>query len=225
MPGPLGDSWERRRAKHQALGATQVLDLRNGKRDAGREKVEAQAKHNIHVLCQERLWGAISRSWRSASGISASSGCARSRGIWKTKSVRHPRQCKSASIVSAESLDSGRLLGAPSTGSLICITRRNCGICKWSRMFAGTQFRRHASRSRGPQVRRVMYHRVKVSEGVYAAAIWPQGNNTLGCSERRILASSERCRAATGIRRQAATGCETKRKTVRSLSVSARPLH
>ena len=167
MPGPLGDSWERRRAKHQALGATQVLHLRNCKRYAGREKVEAQAKDDIRVLCQGRgPGGAISRSWRSASGISAPSGCARSRGIWKTKSVRHPRRCKSASIVSAESLGSGRLPGAPSTGSLICITRRNCGICKWSRMFTGTQPRRHASRSKGLQGRRVMYHRANVSEGV-----------------------------------------------------------
>ena len=39
-----------------------------------------------------------------------------------------------------------------------------------SRMFAGTQPRRHASRSRGPQVRRVMYHRANVSEGVYATS-------------------------------------------------------
>ena len=60
----------------------------------------------------------MSRNWRRASRISAFSGCARSRGIWKTKSVRHPRRCKSASIVSAESLGSGRLPGAPSTGSL-----------------------------------------------------------------------------------------------------------
>ena len=51
MPGPLGNSGERCGAKHQALGATQVLHLRNGKRDAGREKVEAQAKDNIRVFC------------------------------------------------------------------------------------------------------------------------------------------------------------------------------
>ena len=58
MPGPLGNSWERCGAKHQALGATQVLHLRNGKRDAGREKVEAQAQDNIRVFCQGRgPWG------------------------------------------------------------------------------------------------------------------------------------------------------------------------
>ena len=51
-PGPLGDSWERRRAKHQALGATQVLHLRSCKRYAVREKVEARAKDDIRVLCQ-----------------------------------------------------------------------------------------------------------------------------------------------------------------------------
>ena len=61
-----------------------MLHLRSSKRYAGRKKVEAQTE------------GAISRSWQNASGISASSGCARSRGIWKTKSVRHPRRCKSA---------------------------------------------------------------------------------------------------------------------------------
>ena len=62
MPGSLGDSWERRRAKHQALRATQMLHLCSCKRYAGREKVEAQAPG-----------GAISRSWRSARGISAPS--------------------------------------------------------------------------------------------------------------------------------------------------------
>ena len=51
MPGPLGNAGERCGAKHQALGATKVLHLRNGKRDAGREKVEAQAKGNIRVFC------------------------------------------------------------------------------------------------------------------------------------------------------------------------------
>ena len=48
---PLGDSWERRRAKHQALEATQVLHLRNCKRCADSEKVKAQAKDNIRVFC------------------------------------------------------------------------------------------------------------------------------------------------------------------------------
>ena len=38
-----GDSWERRRAKHQALGANQMLHLRSCKRYAGREKVEASS--------------------------------------------------------------------------------------------------------------------------------------------------------------------------------------
>ena len=42
-----------------------------------------------------------SRSWRSASGISTPSGCARSRGIWSTNSARQPRRYKSASIVAA----------------------------------------------------------------------------------------------------------------------------
>ena len=54
MPGPLGNSWERRRAKHQALGATQMLHLRSCKRYAGREKVEAQAEDDIRILCQGR---------------------------------------------------------------------------------------------------------------------------------------------------------------------------
>ena len=58
MPGPLGDSWERRRAKHQALRATQMLHLRSCKRYAGREKVEAQAEDDIRILCQGRgPWG------------------------------------------------------------------------------------------------------------------------------------------------------------------------
>ena len=56
--GPLGNAGERCGAKHQALRATEVLHLRNGKRDAGREKVEAQAKGNMRVFCWERsLWG------------------------------------------------------------------------------------------------------------------------------------------------------------------------
>ena len=50
--GTLGNSWERRRAKHQALGATQMLHLRSCKRYAGREKVEAQAEDDIHIFCQ-----------------------------------------------------------------------------------------------------------------------------------------------------------------------------
>ena len=54
MPGPLGDSWERRRAKHQALRATQMLHLCSCKRYAGREKVEAQAEDDIRILCQWR---------------------------------------------------------------------------------------------------------------------------------------------------------------------------
>ena len=135
----------------------------------------------------------MSRSWRSASGISAPSGCARSRGIWKTKSARHPRRCKSASIVSAESLGSGRLPGAPSTGSLICITRRNCGICKWSRMFAGTQPRRHASRSRGPQVRRVMYHRAKVSELPFGSKVTTRTGVLLREKDTGKLRAAPRC--------------------------------
>ena len=58
MPGPLGNSWERRRAKHQALGVTQMLHLRSCKRYAGREKGEAQAEDDIRILCQGRgPWG------------------------------------------------------------------------------------------------------------------------------------------------------------------------
>ena len=54
MPGSLGDLWERRRAKHQALRATQMLHLCSCKRFAGREKVEAQAEDDIRILCQWR---------------------------------------------------------------------------------------------------------------------------------------------------------------------------
>ena len=47
-----------------------MLHLRSCKRYAGRKKIEAQVEDDIHILCKEEVpGGAISRSWRSASGI------------------------------------------------------------------------------------------------------------------------------------------------------------
>ena len=116
-------------------------------------------------------------------------------------------------------------LGISRIGSLIWATRRNCGIWRWSRMFTRTQPWRHAP---SPHVRRVIHHLVKLAEGVWDTSNCHLAARQLhalgGCSGRRILASSERRRAATRIRRQAATGCGTKMNTVRSCSVSARPL-
>ena len=45
MSEPLDNSQEARRAKHQALKASQMLHLRSGKRYAGRKKVIGAMKH------------------------------------------------------------------------------------------------------------------------------------------------------------------------------------
>ena len=48
MPGPLGNAEERCRAKHQALGATKVLHLRNGGRGSGKFHLARDHKVRPH---------------------------------------------------------------------------------------------------------------------------------------------------------------------------------
>ena len=131
MPGSLGDSWERRRrAKHQALRATQMQHLCSCERYADREKVEAQAEDDIRILCP----------WRGAGGcnIPQLAECKRNLSLQRLRTFTGhledqisapPKTMQVQPALCQLRAWGGRLPGAPSTGSLICTTRRNCGIC------------------------------------------------------------------------------------------------
>ena len=91
-----------------------------------------------------------------------------------------------------------------------------------------TRHLRQACRTKGPHVRRDIYERVKVSDGVYRystfhlAATNVQG---LGGWSGSVTRTSVGCFTSAGaVRKQAATGCGRKRNTVRNRRVRACPL-
>ena len=200
-----------------------MLHLCRCKRYAGREEVKVQASCNISILCQWRDPRRCDISQLAcASGISTPSGYARSRGIWSTNSVRQPRRYKSASIVAAGSLGSGRFARRAQHREpdlshetklrdleVVKNVHRDTALVTCLKEQRPTGEAGHVPPCEG---RRGRVGHIKL----------PFGCKVTACAGRLLREEDTgKLEAATGIRRQATTGCGTKMKTVQSRSVSA----